>query len=386
DPFADPPDPFADPAPIDSASAAVGSSFDPSAVDPLPPPRGLEIHGRINGTVAFSREEDTVEQLKHTSFGLSAADLYAAYYPTRWFGALAELELEQDLGDGDRFLALEVDLLAVELRPFSNDRLLLRLGHQPVTFGLERRFYAPPRNELANRPAAFRRVYPGTYSDTGAFLWARQSTGFLRSELELELSLTRGLTGPDRDDKRAVFSKDNNSAAQWAGRLGWTVVDLDPTRRGAQGIEAALPTSLRFAFGASFLNGEYDRDARRRVRFYGFDAELRLGGLLVRGELVVSEVESEVPDARTRRGTGTYVLAAYHWRLEEFLVDELYVAFRYGRADRDQRVSETLDVERYHVGLGWVPHPGFLAKVGYEWTKGRGDPGRVVYLELGFSF
>jgi len=392
DPFADPPDPFADPpdpfdtAPVDSATQAPVTTFDPQAVDPLPPPAGFEIHGRANGTLAITREDESVELLEDSAWDLSSVDLYLSWFPTRWFGMLGEAELQSDVGEGERRIEFEVELLALELRPLSDKRVILRLGRQPVPFGLERRYYAPPRNELANRPAVFRRVFPGTYSDTGAFLWLRQPVGTWGSELELELGITKGLTGPDRDDRPKAFRKDNNDAPEYSGRAAWTLFDLDPGRKGASPGEAALPTTIKLTVGASILLGVYDRDVRRRIRFYGVDGELWVGGLRVRGEAVWSDVESLVPNARARRGFGTYVLAAYHLYPELFLLDEVFFAFRYGRADRDQRTQEPLDVERYHAGLGWIPHEGFLFKAGLEWSKGRGDPGRVIYLELGFSF
>ncbi|MEZ6187164.1 MAG: hypothetical protein R3F62_19405 [Planctomycetota bacterium] len=384
DPLVDPPDPFADPAPVDSATA--GASFDLDAVDPLPPAPPLEFHGRANGTLAITRQGESVELLEDNAFELSSVDLYLSYFPTRWIGALGEAELESDLGEGERKLEVEVELLVLELRPLLSDRLRIRFGREPVPFGLERRYYAPPRNELANRPAAFRRVFPGTYSDTGAYVWWTEPVGFLGGEVELELGISKGLTGPDREDRPKQFRKDTNSAPQYSGRLGWTVFDLDPQRKGAGPGEAALPTAIKLSLGGSFLTGEYDRDEKRRVTFWGADAELFVGGLRLRAEAIWSRVEPLASGARMREGIGVYALAAYHWKLERFLLEEVFVAFRYGKADRDERTREVLDVERYHVGVGWIPYPGVLFKAGYEWAHGPGDPGRVIYLELGYSF
>ena len=389
DPFAqepalgDAPDPFA--APVTSAALAT-PAFDPDAVRTRLEPPGLEIHGRANGTLALTRERESVEVLEDDSFALSSVDLYVQYFPVHWFGVLAEGEFESDLeeeanGQVERELEAELELAILEFRPLRDERVRLRIGHFPVPFGLERRYYAPPRNELANRPAAFRRVYPGTYSDVGAYLWLTLPFGRFGSVFELEAGLTKGLDAPDRGEPD-FWRKDENEVPQFAGRVALTLFDVDPRVDGAP----QLPLPIRLTLGASLLAGQYDVEARRRIRFYGLDAEAILGGLRLRFEFVRSEIERQTPGIASREGLGLYALAAYHWRIERFLLEEVFVAFRYGRADPDDDVREDEDVERYHGGVGWIPYPGVLFKAGYELSHSRFETERTVYLELGYSF
>ncbi|MGE0710630.1 MAG: hypothetical protein AB7N76_27555 [Planctomycetota bacterium] len=390
------PDPFA--AERAAAPTPASPSFDPAAVETRLPPPGLEVHGRINLTLALLRGREPTETLRGpAAFELSSADLYAQWFPRHWFGVLAEVELESDLegdrGEGEeRDVEPDLELLVVELRPLLDERLRLRVGRAPLPFGLERRYYAPSRRELANRPAAFRRVFPASVSDVGAFLWwtAHLPTGW-GTLFELEAALTAGLEGPDREDLPDPLRPDRNGEPQLTGRAALTLLDVDGDP------VSPLPCAARLTLGASLLLGHWDPQARRRLRFVGYDAELVVGGpalgeLGLRFELVQSAIELG-PDAllgRTRHGRGYYAQVAYHLPLRRSLADEVFVAFRYGRADRDLRVAEAVDVERYHLGFGWVPVDGplgkVMAKLGLEVSKGPGAVERALYLELGYAF
>ena len=380
DPFAAPPDPDTEP-----EAPPPEPSFDPEAVDLVGPAPGFELHGRINLTAGYTDGEDPVELLKYGSLELSSLDLYAQWFPLAYLGGIAELELANELEDDDREWEVELELGVLEVRPLGDDRLRLRVGHMPVPFGLERRHYAPPRNALPTRPAAFRRLFPGTYSDTGAFLWWRDAVGPWGGGLELELGLTFGLQGPQRSDEPNFGDKDNNREPQVSGRLGWTLLELDPDAKGGP-TATELPFALRVAVGASLLGGHYDDDAKRRFLFQGYDVQLELGGLRLRGELVFAEFEPADGIGPRQRGFGYYGQVAYHHRFERTGLDEAFVVFRYGRLDPDQRRREPLDVERYHVGLGWIPYEGFLVKCSYEVVTGRDDPPDTVFFEVGYSF
>ena len=394
DPFGSAPDPFgvapvASPADGAAPVTTSAATFDPDAVSLVHPAPGFELHGRINLTLALVSDREPVERLEHASLELSSADLYAQWFPTAWFGLLGEVELERELEleEEERRLEAELELFVAELRPLSDERLRLRAGLFPIPFGLERRYYAPPRNELANRPAAFRRVFPGTTTDLGVAAWIRQPVGPVGTVLELELALVRGLQGPTQDDRPEPFDKDEDGEPTLVGRAGWTVVDLDPARKGEHPFAAELPGSVRLTLGASGLVGNFGRGARRRLSYAGWDAELELGGLRVRFEAVLSRAEGLGRRGRDLIGGGLYALVAYHWRPDLLLLREAFVAYRYDLIDPDGGVRSELDLERHHWGVGWTPAEGLLFKAGWELIKPRGRGSiRVIYLELGYSF
>lgn len=297
---------------------------------------------------------------------------------------MGEVELESDLHEDERPVEVEVELLVAELRPLGDDRLRIRAGYFPVPFGLERRHYAPARNELANRPAAFRRLYPGDYGDWGVALWAKQALPW-GGELELEAALVRGLEGPlGRKDRPSFLERDDNREPMFAGRLGWTPFALAPARGGPA---ALLGLPLRLTLGASLLVGHHDDEASAMLRVLGFDAGVTVGELSARVEVVLSDVEAgRQGPARDIRGEGLYALLVWRRRFGLPWLEEGYVALRYDLADPDVRVRDGHDVERWHLGLGWVPEPGWLVKLGFEAGHAGAEKPRAVYFEVGYSF
>jgi hypothetical protein len=384
-----PPDPFASEAPLETppagAAAASGgpSWFDPDAVRAGKAPEGVrlgpvELHGRANVTFSYTDGLEPIELLDHAELELSSLDLYAEWFPTAWLGFLAEGEFTRELEEDEHALEVEPELAVVELRPLSTDRLRLRAGLFPVPFGLERRFYAPPRNELVTRPAAFRQVFPGTWSDLGVMAWGKQPLPFWGGELELEVGLVRGLEGPGRRGDRQALEHDENHEPMIAGRGGWTVFDVDE--------EEGAPLRVALTIGASLVAGHWDDDRKRRLRYEGFDAALHVGPLSGRVEVIFSKVELEPPET-SRRMRGLYVVAAWRHDFEDVqLLKQLHLAGRWDLIDDDSRVRDAHDVERFHVAVGWVPVERLLVKL---------EAGRARYLdervwttlvEVGYSF
>ena len=355
--------------------------FEPDAVRERLPPPGFEVHGRASLALVLPEKFEPIERLRGLSPALSSVDLYLQWFPLHWFGAVGEVEGEVDLGEEEREIEPELELLALELRPLSDERIRLRVGFAPVPFGLERRSYAPPRNLFVNRPAPFRRLYPGTYADAGAFLWIKQPLWEAwGAGLELETALTRGLTGEGRDGRPEPLDHDVNGEPQFSARLALTLLDVDPSRPGPE----TLSFPLRLTLGGSFLWGNYDSEAQRELRFLGFDAELVLYGFEARVEYIERKLERS---GRTARGRGLYAIAAYRWKPGWSLLEEAYLAFRYGVLDPDDDLGESFDLERYHLGLGWSPFRGVLAKLGGELSVSEaGVREHALYTELGFSF
>lgn len=384
------PDPFATPeAPPPAAPGAGGGAppwFDPDAVRTRGPSGlvfgPLTLHGRANVTGSYSRGLEPVELLDHAELELSSADLYAELAPLPWLALLGEVEVTSDLEADERELEVEPELLVVELRPLSDERLRLRAGLFPVPFGLERRHYAPPRNELVTRPAPFRALFPGTWSDLGVVAWGRLPLPLAGGELEAEVGLVRGLEGPGRRGDRQELERDENHEPMLAGRVGWTLVDLRP--------EDGAPLRVQLTLGASVVAGHWDDDATRRLRFEGWDVSMKIGPLSARAELVRAAVEADDeldPAARGRRARGLYVLAC--WR-HEFAdapgLEALWLAGRWDVVDDDRRVRDAGDLERWHLGLGWVPLEGLTVKL--EGSRARWLDERVwtALLEVGYAF
>jgi hypothetical protein len=350
-------DPFAEPPP-----AATSSVFDPDAARPRG--RGVELgpvtlHGRANVTGAYFDGTEPVERLDHAELELSSADLYAEWTPCAWFALLGEVELASELEDDERALEVEPELLVAEVRPLGDERLRLRAGLFPVPFGLERRFYAPPRNELVTRPAAFRALFPGTWSDLGVMAWGTLPT-FAGGEVELEAGLVRGLEGPGaRGDRHAPLERDENHEPMLCGRTGWTALDVD------------APLRLSVGVGASLVAGHHDDDARERLRYEGYDATLRVGPFTARFELVLREVEGQRP------ARGWYGVVAWRQRFALPWLEEAHVAARWDRVE---------ELERWHAALGWVPLEGLQVKL--EVARARLDDDRVwsALLEVGYAF
>ncbi len=387
DPFAAPPGTGPAPAtttgPARVAPSPSGAPpwFDPDAVRTGTRPGlwlgPIELHGRANLTFSYSDGLEPVERLDHSELELSSLDLYAAWHPWAWLGFLGEVELESDLEGEAREVEVEPELAVVEVRPLSDDRVRIRAGLFPVPFGLERRYYAPPRNELGTRPAAFRVLFPGTWSDLGVMAWGHLPVGPLGSDVELEVGLVRGLEGPGGREDRQTLEEDENHEPMVAGRLGATLFDLRP--------EDGAPLRLALGLGASLLAGHWDDDGQRRLRYEGFDATARVGPLVVRVEVLLGQVELD-PPGRRRRLSGVYVQAALRHRFGLSLLEEGWLAGRWDLVDDDLDARTSGDVERVHLGVGWVPLEGLVVKL--DGWRARSLDERVlsVLVEVGYSF
>lgn len=382
DPFATSPGP-ADPAPGPGPEPARGGPpwFDPDAVRAGARPGvwlgPIELHGRANLTYSYSDGEEPIERLEHSELHLSSLDLYAEWRPWAWLGFIGEVELESELEEDGHEQEVDPELVVVELRPLSDERLRIRAGLFQVPFGLERRYYAPPRNELGTRPAAFRVLFPGSWSDLGVMAWGRQPLGPLGSEVELEVGLIRGFEGPGGRDRRQELEEDDNHEPMVTGRLGATLFDVRP--------EAGAPLRMALGVGASLLAGHWDDAARRRLRYEGYDATARLGPLVVRFELLLGRIDLD-PPGRRRRLAGHYLQAALRHRFALFLLDEGWLAGRWDVIDDDTDARTGGDVERFHLGAGWVPLEGLVVKL--EGSRARSLDERVwtVLAEVGYSF
>lgn len=350
-------------------------SFDTEAVaeEPLP----FEVHGRIDVSLQVTDPNDPVENQDKIDTSLSEISLNLLYYPTKWLTLQTEIELESE---GE----LEFDQLHATVK-LGQNLPSLRGGIHYVPFGLERYYYAPPRNPFVNRPLAFRLIFPGTYPDLGFFVFGELKPSFL-PKIQYDFSAVLGLQGPDREGRREVELRninnfeDNNKDWQYSGRVSTILYENvdDPSRM-----------ALLFEFGASFLTGIYDDDDRRRLSLLGVDVRARISDFYFLLEHVRGKVELVDP-ARTQERNGTYLWLMYKPVFNRPWLESIHLAARYGVIDPDERFRDGFDLERYSFVAAWEPYPNLRLKLQYEQTRERVEAlrrqRRSVLVQLAFNF
>lgn len=345
--------------------------------------KAFELHGRIDLSLQHAKLDDMVEGLSRgAAYELSQAAVLLLWKPLEWLRFLAELELGLPKGGS---IDLEVDIMAIELTlPGKLPRL--RAGVSYVPFGVERFRYAPPRNSFVNRPMAFRRIYPGSYTDLGLFLSGSIELPLL-PKLAYEGAIVSGLRGPDRKDRPTLtlgngrsYRGIDNGAPLVAGRAGAVFYENidDPSR-----------TPLRIELGASALTTNYDRLARETLTLLGADFRLRIAGLRLRTEIVRETVDSHSPGGH-RSLHGHYLELVYRGEPREPWVRSWHIGFRYGQVDSDDARRNSGDLERWSGSLGWEPSPRLLFKlqldVVRELSNDHQPNNRIALLQLGYSF
>ncbi len=327
-----------------------------------------ELHGRGSLISAFypKSDERTVDGVTGHTFSLSSIAIFLGLRITDDLWVKTEVEyVGEDGGE------IELDLAVLEWEAVEK-LLTVSVGINYVPFGVERFYYAPNRNPLIDRPAPFRRVFPGTYGDLGVFVKGRLDTesGF---GLRWELAVVNGLRGPERDDRPTLETnivRDNNDDKAVAGRLG-----------------AVLRPGLEI--GASGYVGRHDDDARRLLHLFGVDLRAEVGGFRLVAEYVLGNVEEERLNGGSFHRWGYYVTLVYRWEPEVFAIDWLEGSLRIDGIDGDSRVRDHLDVDRLSAGLGWSPVEHFFVKLEYQWAFERGGSeidNDLFFIEVGAWF
>ena len=162
---------------------------------------------RADATFAFFESENNVEGFEEEQVISWNPAVYSEW---RFTDALAlALEVDYDgiieqLGSDQAHVRFEA----------LKDLLTLKVGRNYFPFGLEKSYYSPLRNNLIQRPAAFRVIYPGTYADNGIHLLGKYTHSSGRV-LGYEAAVVQGLRGFRREDLPGPLDLRDNDLWPW---------------------------------------------------------------------------------------------------------------------------------------------------------------------------
>ena len=320
----------------------------------------FQFHGRLDLTYVYFGDSRNVDDYRRSQIFPLSPGLYGEYEFTRGVFAVAEIEWD---GREEEF---EVDQAVLRF-DLIDELLTLRVGRYYFPFGLERQYYSPSRNELVDRPAPFRQVYPGTFSDNGFFLSGKyhHHTDWT---LGYEGAISQGLRGIERDDRPETL-QDNNDTPQLGARV-------------------FFQPRPELAVGASYTIAYWNDRDDDILDFFGFDLRLQIWELEVRAEYVGGRVEGS-PDYAGFFRQGWYVHVEREIELDLPYLEALVPVARIDWIDSNRDVSDFLDVTRYSPGVslhfpndiklklqgsfsdergrGDVSNNGFLAQLVYFW-------------------
>jgi hypothetical protein len=306
----------------------------------------FSIHGRLDLTFAYFEDTSPVDDFNRTHVLPLSPALIGSYHFLGIFEAKAEVGydgLEKEV---------EVDRALVEAE-ILDENFKIALGRNVVPFGLERFHFAPSQNVFVDRPAAFRAVFPGTFSDYGIFAGGSYShpDGW---RLGYDAALSLGLQ--DRFDHEGVpgLPEENNDSKQFTGRLSFSP-------------EKAL------GLGASYLVGNYDPNEVLQASFAGLDIEYEFYGFRLRSEVVGGKIERAPADGRNLYRYGYYVQLERRWELPWVHPRAIETALRFDYIDANTRVRDQFDLNRYALGINFEICEGLRWKFEYEINDQRGE-------------
>ena len=324
----------------DDAPALDLNEVDTSVVHPF------QFHGRVDLTAAVVEEGGGVDDFREFDiFPLSPALLFSYRFLTI---LKADVEVEWEGLEEE----IEVDRAVLEAEIF-DEKLEIKVGRDVVPFGIERFRYSPSMNALVDRPAAFRKVFPGTFPDYGVFTssrWTHPDGWGVSAETSLSFGLQSGY------DAEAVPEppEDHNSNKQFTGRLGF---------RPLESLEV----------GASYLYCEYDRLSTLAVDFAGFDVSYKFYELEARAEWIGGDVERAPADGGTFHRKGWYLQLERRWPLPFRFPQALRTVIRYDSIDANNHEQDALDLRRYAFGLNFELMPRLILKIEHEINDERHD-------------
>lgn len=313
----------------------------------------LQFHGRVDLAFVHFGDSRNVDEFRRNQTLPISSGLFLEYRFSDRISVVTEIEYE------GREEELEVDQAALRI-DIVEDLLTLRLGRYYFPFGLERLYYAPNRNTLVDRPAAFRQVYPGTYVDNGIFAGGKY-VHHTNWALGYDGAITQGLRGFDREDLPTTL-EDNNDAPQVGGR-----VYFEPRPE--------------LSFGVSYTLGYWNDTGSQRIEFFGADVSLEVGEVAVRAEYVGGGVDGTEEFGSFFR-QGWYVHVEREFEFHRPLLHALVPVFRMDWIDANNDVSDILDVTRYAFGLATFFREDLQLKAEYSLNdeRGRADIGNDGFL------
>jgi len=343
-----------------------GGLFDQSTGEDSP----FEIHGHLQ----FEYEET------ESDGGRNGNSTFDTQYLTLWFGfeiednmnIVAEVEYEhggtlgQNGGTGGGGSGeLEVDQAFFNWDILSDSTLQVKIGKFYVPFGIERFSYAGPSNRLVSRPAAFQKVYPGTYADSGIQTYGSISLSDSNS-FKYEAAVVNGL-GPDantsiRDSRQG---RDNNDNKAYVGRLAFN---------------SKVSSDLEIEVGGSYYDGKYNEhlgyiaENKLRLTYTGADLRITYNNFDFRAEKIISTVdqgETATNNIRNFRRSGYYTQLAYRQEVDKELIKFVDLVTRFSSKDENSTVSNTADQNQWSVGINWGITDKVIMKVERQFNHER---------------
>ncbi|MCA8960856.1 MAG: hypothetical protein KDC38_10100 [Planctomycetes bacterium] len=350
------------------SSPALPPYFDVEDIDEPEDHDPFTLHGRADLTFWRFESSRNVDGFDEEELNALSPALWLEARLDERNSAVAELELDGQDG------RIELDTLFYrwETSPLGRPSPWsgrFDIGVNYIPFGLERRYYSPAANPLVDRPSPFRRVFPGSYSDLGLFGaidYERDDRG-----VEVEFAVTRGLRGPERDDRPS----------------GWLRKEDQPQLSGRLGIEPIAGLSL----GVSGLVTQVERrngSGHQRLDLIGFDAHWRSAVWLIRFEIIEGRFERRASEGGSFRRGGWYVEVYREFPIERPWLKAIEAVLRFDSVDENSRERTFRDADRWALGLNWVPHNHFRLKTEAVLSRERGEQiannGVFVQLECHF--
>jgi hypothetical protein len=329
-------------APVEPETPAEGGTLHLEQVD-LSEASPFRFHGRLDVAYVHFASSTNVDHWSRDQVFPVSPGVFAEYRLLDWLFVVGEIEYD---GQED---SVEVDQAVFRLD--LDELLTLRLGRYYFPFGLEKEYYSPSRNTLVDRPAPFRRVYPGTYADQGLFVEGRY-LHHTTWAIGYEAAVTQGLRGIDRDDTPETL-EDNNDTPQVGGRI-------------------YFQPRPELTLGASYTVGYYDDADRRTLDFFGVDARFELFEVAVRAEYVGGSVEGGDEYADFFR-QGWYLHIEKEIEIERRFLHAIVPVFRVDWIDANDDEPDFLDVTRYSLGLATFFREDLQLKLEYSISNERGD-------------
>lgn len=318
----------------------------PPIIYPYNPAAFVEVHGY--GQLHYI---DTPQMLP--SFALNEFELTFLGNLTKEIRVETEVEIEEA-----KELVLETGTFAWDL----NNKHTLRFGKFYTPFGLEISYHRPHLNELVMRPETGKLIIPGSWQSVGLFY--RGLFNIKKIGLNLQASLTNGLSAPDRSGRQ---TSENNANKELSFRLG--IVPIH-----------------NFEIGVSSSYGKYDPANLFAYTLAGIDAAVKFQNLMIRTEYALMDSENEFGNFSKK---GFYIQGAYTFLKEKKLIYSLLVATRFEVIDTNSKLDDVNDEQIITVGLKWDPVKLFFIKIDYEWrneTKIEEISNNAFYLGIGAAY
>jgi len=268
-----------------------------------------------------------------------------------------------------------------------NDFFNLRTGLMLVPMGIINEYHEPPSFNGVNRPSVDNIIVPTTWREIGIGLTGRiQDAG-----IKYQVYLLNGFYGYDGSKGLINGEKFLRDARQKGAKSVMTSPDLSlrldyygisGLKIGMSGYfgktESALYKSLDMSNSAAVARAD---SSILGLTMAGLDARYNLGGLSLRGELIISSLSNTLEYNRLTKSNagktiiGMYAEVAYNVLHKSGTEHTLTPFIRYEKYDThfivDENITqnENYNVNEYVFGLGWKPASGVVFKADMQLAR-----------------